>query len=186
MTKLSVGPGHSCVVRGAGVVSCWGDNDYGQNGVKSEQRDVAGRRSLCRFPRRTSPRAAPTRAPCSRTEAFAAGASTTTVRPPAARPPDPRCAPWSSAVSRPRASPSATITRALSSPTGTILCWGKGTVGSLGNGVRADATTPVVVKNITTGKDDQRALRSHLRGARRRERLPAGATITRASSAMAP
>ena len=31
---------------------------------------------------------------------------------------------------------------------GTVLCWGRGTAGQLGNGVRSDATSPVVVKNL--------------------------------------
>jgi len=35
---------------------------------------------------------------------------------------------------------------------GTVLCWGKGTLGSLGNGVRADSPSAVVVKGLATVK----------------------------------
>ena len=35
---------------------------------------------------------------------------------------------------------------------GSVRCWGKGNRGQLGNGVRADATSPVMVQNIATAK----------------------------------
>jgi alpha-tubulin suppressor-like RCC1 family protein len=35
---------------------------------------------------------------------------------------------------------------------GTISCWGKGAEGQLGNGIRADATTPSAVKSLTKVK----------------------------------
>jgi alpha-tubulin suppressor-like RCC1 family protein len=148
-TKMSIGRSHSCALRSGGIATCWGSNGAGESGISG--------------PGSTLPVDVPTLTGLSD---IAAGnghtcavlgdgsvrcwgandhGQTTGGMPdgPSLRTPD-LGGKKAKAVSLGDNHSCALTTD------GTVLCWGRGTSGQLGNGVRSDATTPVVVKNLAT------------------------------------
>ncbi|MDB4936350.1 MAG: regulator of chromosome condensation [Labilithrix sp.] len=146
-TKLTVSPGHSCVLRAGGVVTCWGYNSGGECGVPNSNS--------------TLPADVPLPSPA--TAVAAGGGHTCAVLQDGSV----RCWGYNNHGQTTGGLPDSNMLRAVDLggkkatavtggddhscallEDGTVSCWGKGTSGQLGNGVRADATTPVAVKNL--------------------------------------
>lgn len=150
--KLAASSGHTCVIRTAGAVSCWGGNGSGECGVGQGAatlpvdvplgmgaKDVAsGNRHSCAVLNDGSVRC------------WGANNRGQTTGPtptgPSLRTPDLQ-GKTAKAIAAGDDHSCALLTD------GTVLCWGKGTSGSLGNGVRADSPSPVVVKGLATVKN---------------------------------
>ena len=151
VTTLAAASGHTCVVRAAGVVSCWGGNGSGECGVGQgggtlpvdvplglPAKDVAsGNGHSCAVLNDGSVR-------CwgSNNHGQTTGP---TPEGPSLRTPDLQ-GKTAKAIAAGDDHTCALMTD------GTVLCWGKGTLGSLGNGVRADSPSAVVVKGLATVK----------------------------------
>ena len=148
-TKMSIGRGHSCVLRAGGIATCWGYNGDGECGVSgagamlpvdvpvlTSLTDIAaGGGHTCALLGDGSVRCWGANDHGQTTGGMGSG--------PSLRTPD-LGGKTAKAVTAGDNHSCALTTD------GTVLCWGRGTSGQLGNGVRSDATSPVVVKNLAT------------------------------------
>ena len=146
-TKMAIGRTHSCALRAGGIATCWGSNGSGECGVGSGGAklpvDVPGLSALADI----APGGGHTCALLADGSVRCWGANgngQTTGGAgdgPMLRTPD-LGGKTAKAIAAGE-SHSCALTA-----DGTVLCWGRGTSGQLGNGVRSDATSPVVVKNL--------------------------------------
>ena len=148
-TKMVIGRTHSCALRAGGIATCWGSNGSGECGIPQSGEtlpvDMPGLSSLADI----APGGGHTCALLADGSVRCWGANgngqTTGAVPegPALRTPD-LGGKTAKAIATGDSHSCALTTD------GTVLCWGRGTLGQLGNGVRSDATSPVVVKNLPT------------------------------------
>jgi alpha-tubulin suppressor-like RCC1 family protein len=148
-TKMSIGRTHACALRAGGIATCWGTNWSGQCGIGGSNgtlpvdvpvltglKDIApGGGHTCALLADGSVRCWGANGNGQLTGGAGDG--------PALRTPD-LGGKTAKAIATGDSHSCALTTD------GTVLCWGRGTSGQLGNGVRSDATSPVVVKNLPT------------------------------------
>lgn len=148
-TKMSVGRGHSCALRAGGIATCWGSNGAGECGVGGNGA--------------TLPVDVPTLSGL--TDIAAGGGHTCAVlgdgsvrcwgandhgQTTGGMPEGPSLRTPELGGKQAKAVAAGENHSCVLTTDGAVLCWGRGTSGQLGNGVRADATSPVAVKNLPT------------------------------------
>ncbi len=151
VTKLSVSRSHVCVIRAAGVVTCWGSNGGGECGVPGGNPTTPVDVPL---PNAATDIAAGDGHTCAllsdgtvRCWGYNNYGQTTGAMPmgESLRTPDLGGIKAKAIIAGDDHSCAVLVD-------GTVRCWGRGNDGQLGNGLRSDATSPVVVTGLATVK----------------------------------